>query len=1029
MKGFVLKHPRFFRGMTNVFAALLVLAMGTYSICLTWRSTVDSAFGVTSGAITLSTDEEDYTYQSRFDTAAESIESEKELGIRLQQEGSVLLKGSAEELRVDGELGVTLFGMRSYMSQFGSTIGSTVSKKADELTRLEDALTDRGFSVNPQMTEFYKGLVNQYVPTAADSGNNTTVEKGAVINEVPQSEYTADKTGDFSGYKDAAIIVLGRDAGESCSFYPGENGIGNPDEFTESPTGNILSLSDDERDLVEYVEQQGFDKVIVLLNSVCTMEIEELKEDDGVDSILWIGTPGCYGFYGVADLLKGDVLPSGHLADTYAVDTSKSPAVQNYGVYNFTNGAEIDPTAAGDMPTFNLRSNWYVAETESIYVGYKYYETRYYDTVMEQGNASEASHNETADGGNVWDYDNEVSYSFGYGVEGSEFTEELVSADIDWTGEQDSTVTVRVENVGDAAAKHVVQLYVQSPYTQYDAENGIEKSAIQLIGYGKTGDADNTLLEPGASEEVTITFNVYDFASYDDTFAHDDVTGAYRLEAGEYYFATGNGAHDALQSVIQVQDPSKLADVQPTGITPVVETLAEDVNFTEGEGDALVQNRFADADINQLDCGTTVTYLSRSDWSGTFPEEVAELTATPEMITDLQNQTLDLEEANAEAGDVEFIFGENNGANSYDMKGVTDFDDPVFEEIMRASDLENVLSSIMGSVVTDGNTATPRPYPADSPLGYIVPYGSYNTSGLYALNEGDEGYDYEPNVFCSAAVTASTYSHQLAAEQGMQMADDGFWTGVNWWFGPGLNLHRTPYNGRNIEYYSEDSVLSGCMAVDVITAYQDMGMIAGVKHFAFNDQEANRDGIAVFFDEQGGRENELRSFEYALVKAESKSVMTGFNRIGCTFTSADIDFIAGLTRGEWGYDGFILTDSTKSADYMRANESLVAGTNMMLGGFTHYGAGKEWEDIEASVLEENPALAAAVKDAYHHYLYVLADSAALNGISEESAAGGMVIWEKGLMGMIGGFGALAMLCLACTAYSMIQQNKGKEGKE
>lgn len=1027
MKGFILKHPRFFRGMTNVFAAFLVLVMGIYTICLTWRGNVDSFFGVTSGAVRLSTDKEDYTYQSRFDTASESIESEKNLGIRIQQEGSVLLKGTPEDLKVEGELGVTLFGMRSYMSQFGSTIGSTVSKKADERIKLEDALSDRGFSVNPQMTAFYKELVNEYVPLPADSGNNTKEEKGAVINEVPQSMYTSDKTGDFSGYKDAAVIVLGRDAGESSSFYPGENGLGNPDEFSQSPTGNILSLSDDERDLIHYVEQQGFDKVIVLLNSVCTMEIQELKEDSGVDSILWIGTPGCYGFYGVADLLKGTVSPSGHLSDTYAVDTSKSPAVQNYGVYNFTNGAEIDPTASGDAPTFALRSNWYVAETEGIYVGYKYYETRYYDSVMGQGNASFAAHNETADGGTVWNYDEEVSYPFGYGIEGSEFKEELISVEIDWSGENDSTVAIRVENTGNTAAKHVVQLYVQNPYTEYDRENGVEKSAIQLIGYGKTGDSENTLLEPGDSEEVVITFNARDFASYDDTFTHDGVTGAYRLEAGDYYFATGNGAHDALQSVIKAQDPSKLTQVQPTGITPLVESLEKDVDFTKGNGDSLVQNRFEDADINQLNCGTTVTYLSRSDWSGTFPTEVTELTATPEMIKYLRNKTLDLEAANAETGETDFIFGEHNGANSYDMKGITDFEDPVFEEIIQATALENVLSSIMGSVVTDENTFTPRPYPSDSPLGYIVPYGSYNSSGIYALNEGDEGYGYEPNVFCSATVTASTYSHRLAEEQGMQMADDGFWTGVNWWFGPGLNLHRTPYNGRNIEYYSEDSVLSGCMAADIITAYQDMGMIAGVKHLAFNDQEANRDGIAVFFDEQGGRENELRSFEYALVKAGTKSVMTGFNRIGCTFSSADEDLVTGLMREEWGYNGFILTDSTKSADYMIADECLMAGTNMMLGGFTHYGSGKEWENINPVTLEDNPALAEAIKDAYHYYLYTLADSAVLNGISEESAASGMVIWEKMLMGIIGTFGTLTIICLICTVYSGMKQNRRKEG--
>lgn len=1023
MKKFINNHLYFLRGMSNVFIALLTFFVCAYSISDTWRSTIDSAFGVISNEIALSKDEADYKYQSRFKTAKESIESEKELAIRLQQEGSVLLKGNADGLQVTGDKGVTLFGMRSYMTQYGSSVGSTVSKKADQLVSLSDALSDRGFSVNPATVSLYKNVVKQYAPSRADSGNNATTEIGAVINEVPQSEYSVIDSSEYADFQDAAIVVIGRDAGEASSFYPGESGIGNPDEFSTSETGNVLGLSDDEKDLLAYVKTQGFNKIIVLLNSVNTLEIEELKNDSEIDSILWIGTPGTYGFYGVADLLDGTILPSGHLADTYAVNTAKSPAVQNYGVYNFSNGEEIDPTATGEKPQFKLRSNWYVAETEGIYVGYKYYETRYYDSIMEQGNATVASKNETFDGSDFWDYENEVTYSFGYGIEGSVFSEEVVSKEIDWSGNGDSSIDIEVTNIGERGAKHVVQLYVQSPYTEYDRQNGIEKSAIQLVGYGKTNDGSDSVLEPGEKETVTITFNVRDFSSYDNTFEHDGVKGAFRLSEGDYYFATGNGAHDAVQTIIKQQDASKLADVTTTGIIVGIEQLPSNVDFVTSINGGLVQNQFEDADINNLGTETSVTYLSRNNWSDTFPEEVKEFTASPEMIIELQNQTLDLEAANAAAEKAEFVFSSDNGSTAFDMKGIQDFEDPIFDSIRQATAIDNVLNSLMGNVLTDKESVTPRPYPADSPLGYIVPYGKFNTSGIHALDKEDEGYGYEPNVFSSGTVVASTFSHKLAEEQGMQLADDGFWTGVNWWFGPGLNLHRTPYNGRNIEYYSEDSVLSGIVAENVITAYQDMGMIAGVKHFAFNDQEANRDGIAVFFDEQGGRENELRSFEYALVKAESKSVMTGFNRIGTTFSSADADFISGLTREEWGYKGFILTDSTKSADYMRANESLMAGTNMMLGGFTHYGSGKEWEDLNAATLDTNPALLEKINDSYHYYLYMLADTTVLDGLDSDTTVGAMAIWEIGLLSLIALFGAGTLISLVFTVMSLANANK------
>ena len=208
------------------------------------------------------------------------------------------------------------------------------------------------------------------------------------------------------------------------------------------------------------------------------------------------------------------------------MNAARAPALRASGASVFTHADDSDPAS-----TNALRSRWYLAEEESIYIGYKYYETRYFDSVLEQGNASQALTGETADGGKVWDYDNEVSYSFGYGVEGSSFSEEITDAKIDWSGETQSEVTVKVTNTGDNAAKHAVQLYVSLPYTDYDKENGVEKSAIQLVGYGKTGEAqensfeDVVLLEPGESEDVTVTFTATDVYSYDMTYEHDVVTG------------------------------------------------------------------------------------------------------------------------------------------------------------------------------------------------------------------------------------------------------------------------------------------------------------------------------------------------------------------------------------------------------------------------------------------------------------------------------------------------------------------------
>lgn len=621
-----MKKPKshIFRGIACLCLALLVIFSSLSNVANAWSGKVNELLGTETSTIERTLDPADYVYKSDYENAAALLEAEIGYAARLQAEGSVALKGTPA---IEGTR-VTLFGMRSgEKMQFGGSMGELVD--ASNIVPLYQAMEDRGFSVNPEMVQFYKYMEANYAPLKASGGNVVFdyEEQGAKIGEVPVSEYDEGMLGD---YKDAAVIVLGRDAGESCCFYPGSNGILDPEEFTESPTGNIFSLTNDERDLISWVKEQGFGKVLVLLNCATSMEIEEIRQDEGVDSILWIGNPGAYGTYGIADLLKGNVLPSGHFPDTFAVNSALSPAAQNVGIYVFTNYEDID-TSSNNA----LRSSWYVAELEGIYTGYKYYETRYFDTVMNQGNASKAKAGQSVNG-KSWNYDDEVSYSFGYGLEGSTFSEKITDMDIDWDGEKDSTVTVKVKNTGDVAAKHAVQLYVSLPYTDNDRKNGVEKSAIQLLGYAKTGEAQETtfedvvLLEPGESEEVEITFNVQDLYTYDRTYSHDGVTGAYSLEAGDYYFATGNGAHDAVNAVLEKMGE----EVETTGDAKK-EKVRKDSYITTSN-DVTIQNRMDLADLNNTGAAE-VTYLTRNDWVGTFPKSLNELTATEEMIFMLQN--------------------------------------------------------------------------------------------------------------------------------------------------------------------------------------------------------------------------------------------------------------------------------------------------------------------------------------------------------------------------------------------------------
>lgn len=975
------KKSYIFRGLTGIFLALTIAFSMVMTIALQWKPKVNELLGTTTQTITLSDSEEAYYFKSDYSDPEALIEAEIGLNTRAEAEGAVVLKGTP---KIEGT-NISVFGMRSEKMQYGGSMGSLI--ETSQAVRLADALEKSGFSVNPELVSFYEKKASEYAPLKAASGNCVDTNEGTSINEIPIKEYMNWSFEAMEEYTDAAIIVFGRDAGESACFYPGQAGVADETEFSNSHTGNILSLSNDERALLNYVKNQGFAKIIVLLNSACAMEIEELKTDDAVDSIIWIGNPGCYGTYGIAQLLNGTVLPSGHLTDTYAVNSALAPAMRDYGAYVFENADEIETTS-----TNALRARWYLAEEESIYIGYKYYETRYYDTVAGWGNASVALTGETVDGGDVWDYDREVSYSFGYGIEGSVFHEEIVDTDIDWSGETESSVTVQVTNTGDKAAKHVVQLYVSLPYTEYDRQNGIEKAAIQLIGYGKTGEKDEKsfedveLLEAGMSEEVTITFNAFDLYSYDTGYIHDGVEGAWLLEAGDYYFATGNGAHDAVQAVLCMTYEEKMESVTPTGTVLLLE-VPEERAITEMNG-TVVQNRLEDGELNSYDCGTEVTYLSRNDWAGTFPTGISSITATDAMIRMLRNNIYDSEAENAEyEGEKAFPYAQDNGITLLDLKGL-DYDDPLFEDAINEMGLQDILNSYCAWSNENEILMIPKERGADSPLGILYTIGKFTKGTIYEVGEENPAYGHSTNVYVSENVIAATFSHRIVEEEGRLIGNDAIWTGCVQWNAPGLNIHRTQYNARNIEYYSEDAVLTGTMGAAIYRQVVSYGVVAAGKHFAFNDQETNRDGVAVFIGEQAARENELRGFGIAIRDGNANSLMTAFNRLGCTHVGASKGLMNGIVRGEWGFKGYVITDSVKSAQYFLPADCAVAGNDRMLGGSNNV---EVWGYTDENIAAD-PVLWNAARESYHRYLYAYANSNILNGVTAESDSSGAVEW-------------------------------------
>ena len=486
------------------------------------------------------------------------------------------------------------------------------------------------------------------------------------VGEAPADIYTDDILASADGT--VALVVLSRDSSEAADYNPVMENIAN--KQTTDTYERPLALSANEQAMIALAKEHST-KVIVLINANNPIEIEELKNDDAIGAIVWCGEPGMNGFLGVADVLSGAVNPSGHLTDTYAVSSVSAPAMVNFGVYLYTNNSK---SGTGDMLTENNKGDWYLVETESIYNGYKYYETRYEDAVLGQANADSAA-GAIGDG---WVYEDEVSYPFGYGLSYTTFEQKLNSVEVNVGGV--GTAKATVTNTGDVAGKSVVQLYVQAPYKA----GGLEKSAIQLVAFGKTG-----VLEPGASEEVTIEFDPAYFASYDENAVKENGTqGAWVLEDGDYYFAIGNGAHEALNNVLAKKTGSedKLVMTADTESVNADNAIVWNLDKTDIETYSVnVENHLQDMDINKLIEGTA-EYTTRSDWTKGW-KTIETLTPTDAMMVGLRDQLYTFTENDegmptwGQSGPYKIVdaltFDENDKPT-----GVIAFDDPFWDELL-----------------------------------------------------------------------------------------------------------------------------------------------------------------------------------------------------------------------------------------------------------------------------------------------------------------------------------------------------------
>lgn len=1084
-----INKQKILRGFCSVAAVLCSLCFGAEIVAgaKDYKNLVDDFLGGGGGAAAGSVDT--YAFRSDYENLQDLITERKRIAEQLAEEGAVLLKNNElsdgttslplRGLGETGEIRATMLGSRAYtyasdgttlrdtaLSFYGGITGSKIYEQTVTLNdgtsmrlpvTMDRALASQNIIINPSMQSFYSNKPFPRILTGSEGSGNSG---GAyAVNEV---SLTLNDCSGWQNYNDVCFVVIGRCSGEGRDYYPGQTGV-----FADDSQTSSIGLSNEERNLIDVADMIS-ENVVVIVNSAIAMEIEELKTNDKVDSVLWIGLPGSYGLNGIARVLSGEASPSGHLPDVYAVEAKNSPAAQNFGIYTQTDTNDLFTWSRSSSSRTGTDDSHYVVLAEGLYTGYRYYETRYADTVLEQGNASDAI---GASGGkSAWSYENEVSYSFGYGMSYSEFTQELIPESFQYSG-TDKTVsfTVVVTNTGDYPAKDVVQLYVQTPYTDYDRTNGVEKSAIQLIAFDKT-----ETLEPGDSQEITLQADIKYFASYDKTASHDSLTGGYIMEAGDYYFAIGNGAHEALNNALACSGvaseklwlendvPADAEKAYRWGLGSDAETGTDfsfnggvDVTyFSRSETGYVVSNQMGDTDYNYFKADT-VTYLSRKDWKTTFPKPYTFLDETAAMKDFLDDNVYKF--GTSGTTDVEFGVDhseeeDENGVQAENMSlaemKLAAFDDEHWDYILPQITFDEawMFSPYGGSsCIAFTSVNAPEVFQIDGPNG--------NVTRGYAIKAPSSGYlgvpgnDPNGNYFSAdmpcAPLIAASYNKQLLEDEGKIFGEDNLWSRNPIMWAPGMNLHRTPFNSRNHEYYSEDPMLTNILGTSFVRGGVMKGSILAGKHFAFNTQESFREGLVQFMEEQSAREMELRGFQglsedVNFVNDSGNTVnalglMSSFSRSGVCNVNAHTGIMKNILRNEWGFKGLISTDMVVAGQYFNPQDCIINNVTFMATSNAGNLLSSYWTDYNnKSKVRNDPNMLNALYQNMHYYMYSIANSIALNGIApgDVISADAMLWWEYLLIGLGSGFAAItAGLAAWYFVAELLPRRKGKEGEE
>lgn len=930
-------------------------------------------------------------YKFTATNSEEALNNSAAVAEQIADEGEALLKNNGI-LPLDSEMTtVTPIGYRyNNPIMSGSGSGST-NTSADYVYTPQRGLTESFKNVNHTLYDaMQKAEPVVIAPKGASAEGGETAFLGAAVSI---SEYSTDI---YAGMEDSCkdtvgLVFVGRTSGEGGDLYALEYEDGTPHE---------LALTETEREMIDWAKENCTAGVVVVLNSCNVMQIPELEDDEEIDAIIQMCTPGAMGFKSLGKILNGTVTPSAKTVDTFMADATKNPTYVNFnngtGNTDYTNAVytrDIWLSKFKGGPQFHAPFREY---EEGVYMGYRWYETSadldYFTSTNLPEGVTDTYYNR----------DNGVVYPFGYGLSYTTFEKEIVSYKDQG---DDIEVQVKVTNTGDTySGKEVVQIYYGAPYTELDVQNKIEKPTANLIAFDKT-----EILAPGESEVLTLTFAKEDMASY--CYIHENpngTRGCYMLEAGDYEISLRENSHEVIDTQTTTIEDTIWYDGSDDDHIRKSEKDAQDTAEENVTEHIAATNEFENATTYMTDpeVGNDVTILTRSDWENTQPTAPTDLTRT---ASDKVIEWLDYSYTTVDLGkgtwdDVnDPILGSNenskvyvaempkskvdNGLTLSDMRGL-DYSDPLWEDLLDQIDYDS--DEITGALFANGY--------ASGPLSSV---GKMNTSehdgpqGL-ALNDNSGNSWVNCCSFPAETTLAQTFNVDLAYAMGACVGEENYFINGGGWYAPAVNLHWSTFSGRNYEYFSEDPIISGCMAAGIISGAGDKGTYCAFKHFAMVDQEEERWWIpSVWATEQTIREIYLKAFEIGVKKATktikyisdsegtvaektmraADCMMTsGWSGIGGLFTAYDYNLMTEVLRNEWGFRGFVITD------YDQGN---AADDNVAVNRFVRAGVDQHMIDMTLSPGKytslDTPTGVYALRNAIKNTLYTMANSAQVNG--------------------------------------------------